>query len=179
MRVFVRGLIALGAAAACGGVALASPAVAAPPLPALARAFAQAPTFALAPPVAPFRAEALFDPPPRPWLAGHRGVDLVSQVGAPVLAPGGGVVTFAGRVVDRGVVTVDHGALRSSLEPVDAGVTVGTRVAAGDQVGVVGADPGHCAPRACLHWGVREGDAYVDPLDLLRGFGPVVLLPDP
>ena len=49
--------------------------------------------------------------------------------------------------------------------------------AAGTAVGTVGRDPGHCAPRTCVHWGVRAGDTYVDPLDLLAGFGPVVLLP--
>ncbi|MDN4483722.1 M23 family metallopeptidase [Demequina lignilytica] len=129
-------------------------------------------------PVEPLRAVRLFDPPARPWLPGHRGVDLIAHVGAPVLSPGAGVVTFAGRVVDRGVVTIDHGSLRSSLEPVDAQVPAGTAVHAGEPVGVVGSEPGHCAPTTCVHWGVRAGDSYVDPLDVLRGFGPIILLPD-
>jgi hypothetical protein len=37
--------------------------------------------------------------------------------------------------------------------------------------------PGHCAPGVCLHWGVRLGATYLDPIGLLRGFGPIVLLP--
>jgi hypothetical protein len=39
-----------------------------------------------------------------------------------------------------------------------------------------GAGLSHCAPRTCLHWGVRLGSRYVDPLTLL-GRGPPVLLP--
>jgi len=31
-------------------------------------------------------------------------------------------------------------------------------------------------PRACLHWGWKRGDTYLDPL-LLVGGGPIVLLP--
>ncbi|MDN4477195.1 M23 family metallopeptidase [Demequina sp. SYSU T00039] len=169
-----------GAAAALVALALAVTAVGAT-APA-GRAVAPGPVEEAAPvldaPVQPLRAAGLFDPPARPWLPGHRGLDLIAVVGAPVLSPGAGVVTFAGRVVDRGVVTVDHGSLRSSLEPVDAHVAAGTAVQAGEPVGVVGSEPGHCAPTTCLHWGVRAGDAYVDPLDVLRGYGPIILLPD-
>jgi murein DD-endopeptidase MepM/ murein hydrolase activator NlpD len=123
--------------------------------------------------------ERPFDAPDVPWGPGHRGVDLSAEVGAAVGSPADGIVTFAGTVVDRGVVTVTHpDGRRSSLEPVAAVVQVGDRVAAGDVVGTVQGVPGHCAPRTCLHWGVREGDRYVDPLGLLPGHGPVVLLPD-
>lgn len=113
-----------------------------------------------------------FDPPPRPWLAGHRGVDLDVPVGSPVRAPESGTVVFAGTVVDRGVVTIDHGGLRSSFEPVRPLVRVGQRVARGEVVATVA--EGH-SPGA-LHWGVRTGPrAYVDPLRLLTG--RVVLKP--
>ncbi len=58
-----------------------------------------------------------FDPPDRPWLSGHRGVDLrAAYDGAPVTSPAPGRVSFAGFVVDRPVITVDHGnGLRSSF----------------------------------------------------------------
>src|SRR4051794_38697046 len=49
-----------------------------------------------------------FDPPPRPWLPGHRGVDLAGVPGAPVYAAGTGVVRFAGQLAGRGVVSIDH-----------------------------------------------------------------------
>lgn len=133
----------------------------------------------LAPPLdeavvlAPFRA------PPERWSPGHRGVDLRAAAGVPVLAPGPGVVSFADTVVDRAVLTVLHpGGLRSSLEPVHAEVAVGAQVTTGQRLGTVQAVATHCAPASCLHWGVRRDQTYLDPLSLLAGAGPVVLLPD-
>jgi murein DD-endopeptidase MepM/ murein hydrolase activator NlpD len=120
-----------------------------------------------------------FDAPAEPWSPGHRGVDLAAGAGAQVLAPADGIVTFAGTVVDRGVVTVQHpGGLRSSLEPVTWSVAAGARVSRGQPVGTVQAASGHCAPAWCLHWGVRRGERYLDPLVLLAPNGTVVLLPD-
>ena len=49
-----------------------------------------------------------FDPPSAPWAAGHRGVDLGGTPGEPVLAVADGVVVFAGMLVDRYVISVDH-----------------------------------------------------------------------
>ncbi|MFD2025564.1 peptidoglycan DD-metalloendopeptidase family protein [Promicromonospora aerolata] len=40
-----------------------------------------------------------------------------------------------------------------------------------------GTTASHCAPRSCLHWGVRRGERYIDPLSLLYR-PPIVLLPD-
>ncbi|GAB4084936.1 hypothetical protein GCM10028784_15660 [Myceligenerans cantabricum] len=122
-----------------------------------------------------------FEPPASRWGAGHRGVDLATAHGAEVRSPGPGTVTFTGDVAGRGVVVVTHGdGLRSSLEPVTSAVPVGARVAAGESVGTVGpAGSGHCAPEACVHWGVRRGERYLDPLSLSRPDRPVVvLLPD-
>ncbi len=118
-----------------------------------------------------------FEAPAAIWAAGHRGVDLATSVGATVLSPADGVVTFAGTVVDRDVLTITHpDGLRSSLEPMIATVAVGTRVGRGTVVGAVQDVPTHCVPQVCLHWGVRDGATYLDPMHLLTG-GPVVLLP--
>ena len=87
-----------------------------------------------------------------------------------------GAVTFAGSLAGRGVVVVDHGATRTTYEPVAASVAVGTPVAAGAQVGTLELAGSHCFPRACLHWGWIEGETYLDPLRLV-GAGPVRLLP--
>ena len=60
-------------------------------------------------------------------------------------------------------------------EPVVGWLPVGTRVNAGDRVAGLAATSWHCGS-SCLHWGVRVGAEYVDPL---RYLGPVrvVLLP--
>ncbi|HEY8720642.1 M23 family metallopeptidase [Pengzhenrongella sp.] len=121
-----------------------------------------------------------FDAPAEPWAPGHRGVDLAGTVGQDVLAPAAGTVSFAGTVVDRGVVTVVHDdGLRSSLEPVNWSVRPGTRVRRGQVIGTIQDVAGHCAPASCLHWGVRRADVYLNPLSLLPATAPVILLPDP
>ena len=121
-----------------------------------------------------------FDAPAALWAAGHRGVDLSSGTGQVVLAPAGATVSFAGTVVGRGVITLAHpDGLRSSLEPVEWSVGAGAHVAPGQVIGTVQPVAGHCAPASCLHWGVRRGETYLDPLSLLVGAGPAVLLPEP
>jgi murein DD-endopeptidase MepM/ murein hydrolase activator NlpD len=119
-----------------------------------------------------------FDPPDAPWGAGHRGVDLGGTAGEPVLAVADGVVAFAGPLVYRGVVSVDHaGGLRSTYEPVEPAVTPGQAVTRGAVLGYL--SPGHpgCLAPACLHWGVKRGDEYLDPLVLVATTGHVRLLP--
>ena len=117
-----------------------------------------------------------FDPPEERWAAGHRGVDLAGAPGAPVRAAAAGRVSFAGLLAGRGVVVVVHGDLRSTYEPVAAAVAVGAVVGAGEVLGAL--VPGHagCPAAACLHWGLKRAEAYLDPLPLLAR-GPVRLLP--
>jgi murein DD-endopeptidase MepM/ murein hydrolase activator NlpD len=117
-----------------------------------------------------------FSPPSSPWGAGHRGVDLLGHVGQQVRAAEDGTITFAGMIAGRGVVVVDHGATRTTYEPVKASVHVGDRVSAGSPIGSLQLFGSHCFPRACLHWGLIEGDTYLDPLTLV-GAAPVRLLP--
>jgi murein DD-endopeptidase MepM/ murein hydrolase activator NlpD len=94
-----------------------------------------------------------------------------------VLAAGAGRVTFSAVVAGRGVVVVTHpGGLRTTYEPVEQRAPVGTVVAAGDALGHLGARAGHCGARPCLHWGLRRGAEYLDPLTVV-GRGPPVLLP--
>ena len=106
-----------------------------------------------------------FDPPDQPWLAGHRGIDLGAEAGAEVRAVADGRVGFAGEVGGKPVVTVVHGGLRTTYEPVEATVSAGDRVAAGTVIGhlAAGHDCGSSAT-ACLHLGLLRGDAYLDPL---------------
>ena len=118
-----------------------------------------------------------FDPPPQRWAAGHRGVDLLALVGAVVRSAGAGSVSFAGPLAGRGVVVVTHAdGTRTTYEPVSATVRQGDRVLAGAPLGRLTAAGGHCLPLACLHWGRRRGDVYLDPMLLLRP-GQARLLP--
>lgn len=158
-----------------GALALAAVLLAGSPDPvALAAAPAQAFRWPL--PGEP-RVTRRFDPPPEPWLPGHRGVDLAAGPGSPVLAAGSGRVSFAGSVAGRGVVSVTHtDGLRTTYEPVTPSVSSGATVAPGDAIGALA--PGHpgCPAAACLHWGARRGETYLDPL-LLLGLGRVRLKP--
>jgi murein DD-endopeptidase MepM/ murein hydrolase activator NlpD len=117
-----------------------------------------------------------FDPPSSTWGPGHRGVDLLGRPGQRVRAALAGTVSFVGTIAGRGVVTVDHGATRTTYEPVTSAIPVGTAVGAGDPLGRLAYPGSHCLPSACLHWGWIEGDTYLDPLRLV-GAGPVRLLP--
>jgi hypothetical protein len=132
-------------------------------------------TWPVGSPASPPSVVRSFAPPDRPWLAGHRGVDLEADVGTTVRSAGAGVVSYAGRLAGRGVVAVVHGDLRTTYEPVTAAVSVGLQVAAGEAIGRL-EFPGHCVPAACLHWGLLRGGTYLDPLSLLSG-GSVRLLP--
>nr|WP_246020934.1 M23 family metallopeptidase [Arthrobacter echini] len=127
-----------------------------------------------------------FDGPAQRWARGHRGVDLspAPAGSAPVLSPADGVVSFAGTVVDRGVLSIDHGGGRiSSFEPVTTDLARGSPVRRGQLVATVDVTVDvtdrrvHCG--RCLHWGVRVDGDYVDPLMFVMDRRPSVLLPLP
>ncbi|MDT0213758.1 M23 family metallopeptidase [Rothia sp. ARF10] len=116
-----------------------------------------------------------FVAPASTWGAGHRGLDLATTQGQQVLAVDDGVVTHVGVVAGRGTVSVTHASgLRSTYEPVNGEVAVGTHVGRAAALGVV-AGRTHCGG-ACLHLGAVRGAGYVDPRPLLAG-APVILLP--
>ena len=118
-----------------------------------------------------------FQPPLSKYGPGHRGVDLVAGADSAVLAAADGIVVFAGELAGRGVVSVQHpDGLRTTYEPVAAVVAQGATVVRGQLLGVV--QPGHsgCPAAACLHWGVRRGQVYLDPLRLI-GYWQVRLKP--
>jgi murein DD-endopeptidase MepM/ murein hydrolase activator NlpD len=133
-------------------------------------------------PAAPARVAALWTSPvprsrvtrpfeslPNPYAAGHRGVDLAGSPSTPVLAAGDGVVVFAGMVAGRPVVSIEHtNGLRTTYEPVDPSVAAGVRVTRGSPIGRLAAGHAGCPVSACLHWGLRRGETYLDPMALLR-----------
>lgn len=103
-----------------------------------------------------------FVAPESPWGAGHRGVDIDARFSNTLIAPVSGRIRFVGRVVDRGVVTIEtaEGWL-VSMEPVTISDSVGSRVRQGQRIGTIA--PGHC-PRRCLHVGLRINGEYHSPL---------------
>jgi len=124
----------------------------------------------------PHRVTGPFIAPVTQYAAGHRGIDLSASTGEPVLALHDGIVSFAGVVVDRAVLSImQPGDVISTMEPVTALVSAGDRVRAGQVIGTV-AVGGHCPP-GCLHLGVRLHGRYVSPLLYLAGLPRAVLLP--
>ena len=106
--------------------------------------------------------------------AGHWGVDYSMEVGSPVAAVSGGVVTFAGPIAVMESITIDHGGgLRTSYSYLESiGVRVGNRVQRGDVIGTSGIDHGV----AVLHFSARVNGRYVDPTFVFTCSGGVLRL---
>lgn len=129
-----------------------------------------------APPLPQVLVVADFDAAATTYGPGHRGADLQAAQGAPVTAAADGVVTFAGAVVDRGVVVIQHrDGIRTTYAPVDPRVAAGASVTRGQVIAVVAGE--HHGRDDVLHWGARRGDAYLDPVRLIRPLGAVRLMP--
>jgi hypothetical protein len=119
-----------------------------------------------APVVDPFRA------PAENWNAGNRGLEYATAAGSPVAAAAAGRVVFAGPVAGGLHVVVLHDdGLRTSYSFLQTvSVRRGDTVRQGQQVGT---------SNERLHFGVRAGDAYLDPARLFGGGPPEVhLVPD-
>ena len=121
-----------------------------------------------------------FEAPEQVWSAGTRGVQLKAAKGDAVVAPVDGVVSFVGKVAGRPVIAIRlPSGWRTTIEPVDATVTKGQHVTAGERIGTV-ASGGPCDQR-CVHWGLKTGSGanvtYKDPRTLLSK-QPSVLWPD-
>jgi murein DD-endopeptidase MepM/ murein hydrolase activator NlpD len=128
-------------------------------------------------PVASHQVAVAYDPPNQDWDAGHRGVDLEAETGTAVHSIGPGTVAYVGSIGDIQIVTVQHAGsgLRSTYQPVEALVEAGDHVEAGTLLGLLASSGGHCAG-ICLHLGLKAGDAYRDPMLLLRR-QPAILKP--
>ena len=124
----------------------------------------------------PFSVSKPYDQPAHAYASGHRGIDIQPLGVGTVLAPDAGVVAFSGTVVDRAVVTIDHGGgLVSTLEPVITTLATGDLVERGGIVGDL-AIGGH-ADVGTLHLGARLHGEYINPLLLLGGVPRAILLP--
>jgi murein DD-endopeptidase MepM/ murein hydrolase activator NlpD/pimeloyl-ACP methyl ester carboxylesterase len=143
-------------------VAAAALALLAPAEPAWAAADSPAPV-AYRPPVDATPVIDTFRPPATPYGAGNRGIDYATTPGQTVAAAADGEVVFSGRIgADEHHVAVLHAdGLRTSYSFL-ATTTVrrGDRIRQGEAVGTT-------HPDNPLHFGVRAGEAYLDPLVLL------------
>ncbi|MGH2792783.1 MAG: murein hydrolase activator EnvC family protein [Actinomycetota bacterium] len=109
-----------------------------------------------------------FEPPPTPFSAGHRGIDMAVPVATKVVASNDGVVSFAGAVAGELFVSVDHAdGIRTTYSFLSV-VTVqkGASVVRGQPIALSG--PGHAgSTQPHLHFGARIGETYIDPEPLL------------
>jgi murein DD-endopeptidase MepM/ murein hydrolase activator NlpD len=103
----------------------------------------------------------------RPFVApisrfgpGHRGVDFAARPGTPVRAAGPGIVVFAGTIAhERYVVILHRGNLRTSYSYLKTiNVRPGRRVREGQVIASTGG--------TSLHFGLRHGPDYEDPMTL-------------
>ncbi|MGO4678729.1 murein hydrolase activator EnvC family protein [Microbacterium sp. 2MCAF23] len=116
----------------------------------------------------PFRA------PAHDYGPGHRGMDIAATGGA--RAPADGVIAFRGVVVDRPLLTIDHGnGLVTTFEPVQSELAPGTIVHRGEVIATLSTG-GH-TPAGALHVGVRWNGVYINPLLLFGDVPRAVLLP--
>lgn len=115
------------------------------------------------------------------YSAGHRGVDYRASVSDIVLAPSDGVISFAGRVANRHLVTIKHPPnLITEFEPVCPLASLGSEVSKGQVIGVICDNlpnyDWHCL-EPCLHFSLRSDGRYLSPLALIGGLSPSRLLP--
>jgi murein DD-endopeptidase MepM/ murein hydrolase activator NlpD len=98
-------------------------------------------------------------PPENPFGAGNRGVDFFAVPGQPVFAAADGVVTFAGQVGGSLFLVMSHAdGLRTTIGFVGSiTVRVGAVLNRGAKVAIA---------KGPVHFGVRNGNAYLDPRTL-------------
>lgn len=110
---------------------------------------------------------------------GHRGVDLLAEVGDRVFAPTTAIVAFVGVINGTPIITLAHtgsdrGVLTTYL-PVESKLKVGEVVMRSALIGYIGAQPHLFASgKTVLHWGERIKGEYKNPL---RRLGAPILLP--
>ena len=128
----------------------------------------------------------VFDPA-HPYAAGqHRGIDVGANAGAPVLAPAGGTVSFAGSVPTSGksvTIQIPDGYSVTLTHLGAIGVTRSAVVAEGAAVGTIGPSGTPELAEPYVHLGVRitaQEQGYLDPLAFLPArVGPSPPAPEP
>ncbi|WBU52554.1 DUF5930 domain-containing protein [Paracoccus sp. SCSIO 75233] len=103
------------------------------------------------------------------WGRMHKGLDMAGPTGTPVLAPGDGVVTFAGRQNGYGnIIKIEH-ALGTETRYAHLSkirVKVGQKVSRGAQIGDMGNTGRSTGPH--LHYEVRVDGKAVNPMSFIK-----------
>ena len=134
------------------------------------------------PGVSPRAIISTFDPPTSPFGSGHRGVDFPASQGQRVTAVGSGIVSFAGSIAGKPVISIQlsrsvdgsGSPVRTTYEPVTPLVNTGDFVFVGMVIGHVdfaSNNAGHCRG-TCLHLGLKGMEEptprYLNPEILWR-----------
>lgn len=135
--------------------------------------FAASPAFAEScwhPPVDAVIADPFREPACR-WCPGNRGIEYATRAGDAVTAVAAGHVTFSGTVAGRTYVVVRHADGRRATYG-----NLADRLHVQGDVIAAGALVGHAA--GAFHFGLRDGELYVDPAPFIgRLVGVVRLVP--
>lgn len=112
-----------------------------------------------------------YEPPAVNWLPGHRGIDLAAEPGETVRTPEEGIVSWIGTIDGVPMMTVTHrGGIRTTYQPVETLLSIGDRVIGEEAIGSVAELPESAAyEHVGLHFGVKRGEQYLDPLIWLAG----------
>lgn len=99
----------------------------------------------------------------------HGGIDIAAPEGSPVYTPDAGTVVFSGSYGGYGnVVVIQHPGSLYTVYGHNSYLmaTYGQKVKAGQMIALVGSTGRSTGPH--LHFEVRQGNAYVNPLDYLN-----------
>ena len=104
-------------------------------------------------------------------------IDIRAEPGTRLYAPSDGIISFAGIVAGKNVVSITHSKGRiSTFEPAQTGLAVKTHVKKGQEIGWVEGGSDHCRD-ICVQWGIKTGEkSYLDP-EILVSRKTVVLKP--
>ncbi len=103
------------------------------------------------------------------WCPGNRGIEYATSAGDRVVAVTAGKVSFSGTVAGRTYVVIRH----ADGKRATYGNLVDRLYAQGDVV-ATGAVVGHAA--SAFHFGLRDGERYVDPAPFIGRLAGVVRL---
>jgi len=106
----------------------------------------------------------------------HRGIDISARIGEPVMAAQDGVIHWIGKTpAGEPYVSIDHpGGITTTYLPVQASVSKGQTIKAGETVGTLSSEPDKSSAVPHLHFGLfdtatRDDKNYINPLDFLIG----------